>query len=199
MEQDRPAEPGLPDLELLGAGPGLTARLERWAAEARVDEAARRRSRERWLLQQAEEEGTFAGVLADLAERGTQVVVQTRSGGRHVGIVGAVGADFVAVRGARGADALVRVDVIAAVRTQPGERSTAGDRLLDARLTLAEVLARLAGERERVTLVLDGADAVAGTLRSVGADVVTLRLDGGGPMAIAYVRLPAVAEVLVGP
>jgi hypothetical protein len=109
-----------------------------------------------------------------------------------------VGADFVGVRSSFGGDALVRVDVIATVRTQPGERSTAGDRLLAARLTLAEVLARLAGDRERVTLVLDGAGAVGGTLRSVGADVVAVRLEGGGPAATSYVPLAAVGEVLVG-
>ena len=56
-------------------GGDLAARLERWAAEARVDEAARTRSRERWLRRQAEESGTLAGVLADLLEAGRAVVV----------------------------------------------------------------------------------------------------------------------------
>ena len=75
---------------LLGPGGDLSARLERWAAEARVDDAARQRTRERWLLQQAEEGGRMAGVLCDLGERGTAVAVRTRAGRQHRGRVGAV-------------------------------------------------------------------------------------------------------------
>ncbi|MGH9005512.1 MAG: hypothetical protein ACRDYV_20495, partial [Acidimicrobiia bacterium] len=58
-------------------GGDLDARLQRWATEARVDEAARRRSREWWLRRQAEEGATLAGVLADLLEAGTAVTVHT--------------------------------------------------------------------------------------------------------------------------
>lgn len=180
-------------------GDGLTGRLERWAAEARVDEAARRRSRERWLLQQAEEEGTFAGVLTDLAERGVRVTVQARSGGTHAGRIGVLGADFVSVRGPAGIDVLLRLDRVVSVRTAPGEPPTVGDRRLDAQLALDEVLVRLAGERARVTLGLDGGARVAGTLRSVGDDLLVVRLDAGeGPAGVVYVPLAAVVEVVLG-
>ena len=37
--------------------------LARWAADARAEEAAAGRARERWLRRQAEEEGTVARVL----------------------------------------------------------------------------------------------------------------------------------------
>src|SRR5262245_6119327 len=83
-------------------GGDLAARLDRWVAEARVDEAARRRSRERWLRRQAEEESTVAGVLVDLLERGRPVTVHTRQGRRHHGEVRALGADFVAVATGQG-------------------------------------------------------------------------------------------------
>ena len=54
-------------------------------------------------------------------------------------------------------------------------------------LRLIEVLAELAAERARVLLVsADGRDAVAGELRAVGYDVVTVRTDGDAP-ATAYV------------
>ena len=56
-------------------GPDVMASLMRWAAEGQVDEAARARSRERWLRQQAEEATTFASVLADLADRDRAVLV----------------------------------------------------------------------------------------------------------------------------
>jgi hypothetical protein len=180
-------------------GEGLTGRLERWAAEVRVEEAARRRSRERWLLQQAEEEGSFAGVLADLAERGAHVSVQVRSGRAHVGNIGVVGADFVSMRGPAGLDVLVRLDQVVSVRTAPGEPVTLGDRRVNAQLALSEVLVRLAGERERVTLGLDGGSRLSGTLRSAGDDVLAVRPDADGLAGIAYVPVPAITEVVVGP
>ena len=50
-------------------GGDLVARLDRWVAEMRSDDAAASRARERWLLVQAEESSTFAGVLLDLGEQ----------------------------------------------------------------------------------------------------------------------------------
>jgi hypothetical protein len=190
---------------LLGPGGDLSARLERWAAEARVDEAARQRTRERWLLQQAEEGGRFTGVLCDLAERGTAVAVRTRAGRQHRGRVLAVGDDFVAVdTGSSGAAdgtdgsgaAFVALAAVSSVRVMPGSATApTGDRAVRTGLRLAEVLAGLAAERERVRIVaLDGGDAIAGSLRSVGLDVAVVRLDGRDP-ATAYVPIPAITEL----
>src|SRR5262245_42417892 len=78
-------------------GDGLTGRLERWAADARVEEAVRRRVRERWLSQQAQEEATLLGVLADLAERGAALSFHMRTGQGQWGRVRVIGRDFVAV------------------------------------------------------------------------------------------------------
>jgi hypothetical protein len=197
------------DLPVPGAAPPLvgdaghatsrTARLERWAAEARVDEAARRRSRERWLLQSAEEGGALAGVLADLAEQGTPVTVRTSAGRRHTGRLRAVGADFVALATAAGDEVLVAIDAVSSVRTARA-RAPLGDRMALGALTLAEALAGLAAERDRALLVTrDGGDTVSGTLRAVGADVVVVRLDGDAPPAgTAYVPLAAIGEVVLG-
>jgi hypothetical protein len=196
--------------ELLGED--MAARLERWAAEARVDDAARQRVRERWLRQQAEEEASLAGVLCDLAERATPAAVRTRTGRWYHGQVRAVGEDFVAVRPgshagsaagpaagpSHGGDVIVALDAVSSVRTRPGQAST-GDRAVRTVLRMAEVLARLAAERERVLLVCsDGDDGVAGTLRSVGRDVAVVRLDGPEP-ATAYVPIAAIAELIVEP
>jgi hypothetical protein len=186
-------------------GDGIGARLERWAADARVEVAARRRARERWLRQQAEEEATFAGVLVDLGEQGVEVAVGTRAGRTHRGRVGVVGADFVGLRPASGPPAgseiLVALATVTAVRIQAGARPVTGDRVVTSRLTLVEVITGLAAERERVVLVLaGGGEPVAGTLQSIGQDVVVVRLDdaaAGSRPATAYVALPAVAEVVV--
>lgn len=196
MDRDRSAGSDVP--QVFDDDTGFAVRLERWAVEARVDDGARRRIDERWLLQQAEEEGTFAGALADLAERRVPVAVHTRAGSRHFGRIDVVGVDFFGVRSASGSEALIAVEVVSSLRTRPGEPRTLGDRTVSTHLSLAEVLARLAGDRERVMVVHEKDQTVSGTLQSVGDDVVVLRLDGGGPHGIAYLPVRAVAEVIVG-
>jgi hypothetical protein len=198
MDRDRPGEGRAP--RLFGDDTSFAARLERWAVEVRIDDAVRRRTDERWLLQQAAEEGTFGGVLADLAERRAHVAVHTRSGGRHFGRIDVVGVDFVGVHGAAGSEALVALAAVSSLRTWPGEPGTLGDRTVSTQLSLAEVLARLAGERERVMVVHEKDHALNGTLQSVGDDVVVLALDGdgGGAHGVAYLPLQAVGELIVG-
>jgi hypothetical protein len=57
------------------------------------------------------------------------------------------------------------------------------------------MLSVLAADRPRVLIVTTAdAEGVAGELRSVGRDVVTVRLDGD-PRAGAYVAITAIAEV----
>jgi hypothetical protein len=179
-----------------GDGGGLTARLERWAAEARVDEAARGRSRERWLRRQAEEESTVAGVLCDLLEAGTAVTVHTRAGRHHTGPVRAVGADFVALDDPAGA-VLVALATVASLQTRPGAGAVVGDRAPAGALRLADVAAGLAAEGERVLVVTADGAVLAGELRSVGRDVAVLRGEGERPAAW-YVPLAAIAELVVG-
>jgi hypothetical protein len=191
-------------------GEGIGARLERWAADARIEAAARRRARERWLRQQAEEEATLAGVLVDLGEHGAEVVVHTRTGRVHRGRVGVVGADFVGLSpasapraegGVDGEEVLVTLDSVTSVRMQAGARLVTGDRPLTSRLSLAEVITGLAAERERVLLVLaDAGESLAGTLHSVGQDMVVVRLADGLPGArppTAYVAMATIVEVVI--
>jgi hypothetical protein len=190
---DHPGEPATAAGML---GEGLAARIDRWAAEARVDEAARRRAREHWLRHQAEEEASLAGVLANVAERGIPVAVHVRGGRRHRGEVRAVGRDFVALRSAT-TETMVALDAIVSLQTRPGEAPTVGDRPITTALRLSDVLAELAGERSSALLVMaDGDDTVAGIIRSVGTDVVVVRLAGDAP-GTAYVPLGAIAEVVL--
>jgi hypothetical protein len=165
-------------------------------AEDRVRDAAAARWRTRWLVQQAEEEGTLAGVLADLAEQAQTVVCVTTAGRRHVGRLHALGADFVALRGELGATMFVALDALGHVRTQPGASAVTGDRPVRLERRLAEVLAELSADRPDI-VVGTGVAEVRGELRTVGRDVVMLRL-GGRPAAAAYVPLTATQEVRVG-
>ena len=187
-----------PDELVRGAGaPSFTARLDRWVAEARVDEAALGRSRERWLREVAEQEATLTGVLADLAERHTPVAISTSGGRRHHGTIRVIGADFVALGLASGADLLLAASAIGVVRTAPAIEATMGDRMVATELRLADVLAELAADRERVLLVTHNGDVVAGQLRSVGQDVAVVRTDAER-RATAYLPLAAIIEVTIG-
>jgi hypothetical protein len=182
-----------------GPGSGLSARLERWASEVRVDDAVRARSRERWLRQAAEEGGTLVGVLADLAESGAPVVVTTVDGRRHRGGVELIGRDFVALTTVAVGDVLVVLEAVGSLRTAPGAGPVSGDRRMSTRrdLRLADVLAGAAADRDRVLVVTTGgSDTVAGELRTVGRDVLVVRTDGDPP-GTAYVPLAAVAEVVL--
>jgi hypothetical protein len=174
----------------------FTARLDRWVAEARVDDAALQRSRERWLQEVAEQEATLSGVLADLAERRASVSMGA-AGRRFHGVVTAIGIDFVAVQVASGPDVLLSMGAIAVVRTGHAVTVAVGDRVVATELHLADVLVELAADRERVRLVTGAGEAVAGVLRSVGHDVVVLRTDGDPP-GTAYVARAAIAEVTLG-
>ena len=80
------------------------------------------------------------------------------------------------------------------MRTLPDDAVTIGDRPTRTDLTFAEALAALAEHRARAIVIgHDPDDAVAGELRSVGADVLTVRLDGAG--GTAYVASAAVLEL----
>ena len=180
----------------------LLADLARWSGDRAADEAAAARSRERWLRQQAAEDARFAGVLVDLAERALPVTVATTAGPVVRGRLAAVASDFVAVvpsgEGAGGRATLVQLGAVAWVRPEPGRRGgeAAAERAAPGQGTLAAALARLADDRPRVTVTTAGGAALTGELRSVGADVVTLRMDGRPPPT-AYLPLAAVAVVTV--
>lgn len=175
-------------------GPGDDAGLVTGLATLAADEAVRDRVRARSLGRQAAEEGTFAGVLQDLAERGRPVLVHLQSGRRHRGEIVAVGRDFVILRLGTGRETAIAVTAVTGVRTLAEERTTSGDRVASSLVTLAEVLAALVDERARVLVVgLDADQAVTGELRAVGRDVLTVRLDSGG--GTAYVALDSVTEI----
>jgi hypothetical protein len=133
--------------------------------------------------------------LVDLAERRTPVVIHGRAGRHHRGTIAAVAADFCALRTSGGRDVLLAFAGIGSVRPDSRGPGPVGDRAVRAEIGLAEMLSVLAAERPRV-LIVTAADAegVAGELRSVGRDVVTVRLDGE-PRAAAYVAVAAIAEV----
>lgn len=174
---------------------GLVGELTRWLADSRVDAAATSRARERWLRQQAGEEALFAGVLLDLAERGSMVLVHAAGSRRHRGRVRAVADDFCALRSEEGADVLLAYNGIVSVQPHGEALVATGDRPSALDMTLGEALAAMVGDRPRVLVVTHDGAGMAGELRAVGRDVVTLRPDGDA--RVSYVPLRAVAEVSI--
>jgi hypothetical protein len=182
------------ETDRMGPPTGHDADLATLVAQLSTDEAVLARTRAHWLNRQAAAEGTFAGILRDLAERGRPVLVHLHNGRLHRGAATVVGADFVVIRTAGDRDVAVTFTAIASVRTLPGEPATTGDRFLPATTTLAEMLSALGEERARILVMgLDARQAIAGELRAVGRDVLTIRLGGEG--GTAYVALDSLAEI----
>lgn len=182
--------------DVLGGGRSLDRSLERWAADAAVDEAARRRTRARWLQVAAEEEASLAGTFVDLGERGQTVVVEVGDH-RLRGTIAGVGGDFVAVRTERGGSALIPLGVVDAVRAEPGGVDVRGDRAATLDVTLDAVLGPIAAERPDVLVRTRTGVVVRGQLRSAGTDVVRLRVDGDPPVP-TWIPIPAIAVLVVG-
>jgi hypothetical protein len=180
----------------------LLGEVGRWAADARASEAARARSRQRWLQRQAQEAATLAGIALDVAERGEQVVLTTTSGNTHRGRLVGVARDLWVLRSDSSVVTFVAADAIASLRTQPAGRGrpapeAAGARPVPLAASMVEVLSDLAVEHPRVRVVMRGApDALVGQLSSVGVDVASLRVPGD-PSVTVYVRLGSVSELSV--
>lgn len=188
--------------EVLGkgesSGDDLVAAFARWAADERVSEAARKRTRERWLRQQATEDATLSGILTDLAERRSEVVATTRSR-QLVGRLLGVAFDFFVLEDRDGAGVLVATEHLASVSPRDAQGADpSGNRPPPLSLRMVDALVMLAADRSPIRLGLTDGAAVQGDLVAVGRDVVTLRGDpnergrGPGRLANRYVALRAI-------
>ena len=174
--------------------------LDSLVADAVAESAARERSQERVLRDVAAAEATFLGVALDLAEGGVGVVVRCSSGRAHRGRVLAVGRDFLVLRDGVKPPVFLAAWAVSSLRPQPGWSAdsveAAGARTAPLAVSLAALLGGLAGNRPRVQVVAAGEEPVAGELRSAGADVLTVRLDGDRRL-VTHVRLGAVSELVL--
>jgi hypothetical protein len=193
-------------------GDDLVAAFARWAAGERVADAARQRSRERWLRQQAIEAATMTGVLTDLAEQRAEVTLRTRTHpfiGRMVGVA----RDFVVVEERSGAALMVATAHLASVSPLPGRRAGAapsydrgdpsGDRNPPLPILLVDALALLAADRSPVRLGVTSGELILGDLIAVGIDVITVQGDslarGNGPARRDHLYIPLAAVEVCAP
>ena len=154
-------------------GDRLLAAFARWAADERTAQAARMRSRERSLRDQAAGEATWSGLLVDLAETAGEVTLEVGSKTLRGGLVG-VGAGFcVLVQDGR-RPALIPTDRIVALWK---EKAASGSRFPHLDLTFEAALSGLADERSPVCVVLTGGSQVTGELVRSGTDLVSIRTD----------------------
>lgn len=170
----------------------------RFLDDARAEDAARARTRERWLRQQTTEEARFAGTLVDLLERDARVNVRTTTGRIHHGTIAAVGLDFCVLRTLTGVDRYLALSGLGWVRpAEAGARPATGDRPAPLDLRLAEIFGHLVDDRPRMLVFVRGdPEPIAGQLRAVGVDVLTLRLDGSGREA-CFLPTTAIVEAVV--
>ena len=173
--------------------------LDRLLDEARADEAAAARARERWLRRQAAEEARLPGVLLDLAESGRAVAV-TMAGGRvHHGVLTLVGADCAVVRDQSGNPVHLALGAIASVVPDPGAPSgpATGERASASAATLLDLLLEISPMRPAVQVVTTGSpQGLVGQLVAVGTDVLTIRLEAERGRT-CYVAAQSVVSVSV--
>jgi hypothetical protein len=152
----------------------VAVQATRWLADARIEEAARARSRQRWLRQQAEEGATFAGVLLTLAEAAAVVTVVLADGFAVEGTVVAVAGDYLTLTEPDRSTTYVALAAIAAVQpNDEGPRAASDARRVRSDHRLWQVVADAAGDRPLVTVRTVGA-SVTGVLTGVGADVLSV-------------------------
>ena len=170
------------------------ADLTRLVDETRGDDAARDRSRQRWLRQQALSDARLDDVLQASAEQHHNVTLRLVSGSAYTGTVDQLGKDFCAVTTAAG-HALVRLSAIAVVLPDPSLAAVppSGGPVSRAHLNFIEALGEYAEDRPPVMLGLLGApERVRGTLVAVGGDVATLEINERA--SLAYVSLGSVTD-----
>ena len=197
-----------PDRPVSLAGGEWLDGLARWAAEERVDEAARRRAAQRRHGEAEAAAATVAGLLQRLAEGARTVLVDTVAGNRLKGRVAAVGVDFCVIAAASN-QAIVPTAAIAAVGEAPGSGEATGDsppfgseppfedNSGEARPTFCEALAALATERPLVQIAAGGRHW-RGRLVSAGADVVSVAAEpGSSGSAVSHIAIAAIDHLVI--
>ncbi len=162
------------------------------ASDAWVDAAARSRARTRRLQQAAAADATLTGLLVDLGERRTSVVVATSSGRSLEGVIVLVGIDVVGLETAGHETALVPHHAVVTVTTTRS-LSPSGPRPPARPVSFAALASDLGAARAIVEIGY-GRHRMRGRLVWCGSDVLAFA-DAQG--RTRHVPLDQVSELLV--
>ncbi|NOX29579.1 MAG: hypothetical protein GXP35_05970 [Actinobacteria bacterium] len=167
-----------------------------WLRELQRRGAVDERRRQRWLEQQLHDQSTLLGLLVDLADSATAVVLETTSGHRHGGVVALVGIDVVVLtNGDR--TTVVALAAIGAIRSTGPRRLTSGaDGEHSADVTMLELLGDRLDERPEVTISWAGGQRANGRLVAVGHDVVTVHATGDEVRSV-HVAAESIVDVTI--
>ena len=171
----------------------LDSDFARLVGEARATDAVRERVRERHLRESAAADATILGVALDLAEEGADVTVSTDIGRSVSGRITLVATDALAI-----GPSYIPVRAVVTIRRPPSHHSVvapSGQRAPARDTTFAVLLAELALNRPRIAIGARGeAGLLTGELRSAGANLVTLLVDGAPPTTV-YVSVASLSLV----
>ena len=165
--------------------------FDRLLAGARADDAARSRAAVGALRNLADEETTVPGVLADLADHGGRLRIDTRSACVS-GTVEALYRDGVILRSGT-ATVLIRTEAIVAV-TCPGGHRFDGDERRTSTLPWVGLLLECIEHDDTVTVAASDT-AVRGRVRTIGRESLVLDTAEG---ATVYVRTASIDVVTLG-
>ncbi len=172
------------------------AGLEALNDAARREEAARVRQQKEDRQLAAALSGTFAGTLVELAETGSVVTVQTRTGATIRGEITGLGPDVVMLRITDDSHAVLRRLSIEGLR----EPTVGHDRHVE-EITegpeLAEILDDYSNEGQRLAFTLSTGNRIMGHVDRVGLDQVIITLDGDSDTMT--IPLFAIDQVVISP
>ncbi|MFI5043790.1 MAG: hypothetical protein ACHQDC_03265 [Acidimicrobiales bacterium] len=185
-EPDRPRDP-------LTGSSSPADDVDRFVAEARVDQSVTERRRERWMRRQFADDATIPGLL--LAAQGVHVVIGLVTGATVGGNVVWVGHDATEL-GTRTGPCWVPLDVIVTIETEralpgadPDGRHLHGS-------ALADVITDLVADRAEVEVSLFGGDVVHGRVTAAGP-VLTLSVDA--PARLIHIATDAIVALRLRP
>jgi len=157
--------------------PGHDPALQ-WLADASSSETTRRRSLEHSLLRQIRETATLAGSLAELAERARVVTVCTTWGSSLSGLITRLGENYIELT-SESALSLLRINSLAFLPVATDDFLSDRDHHVSHDRSFTERVRTLAVERPSVCVTGHlGTVKVNGILEHVGADVMTITIDG---------------------
>lgn len=168
------------------------------ADNASVQEAVRQRQQRRDIAHVEADIATLVGTLRDLAERRVGITLHSDDDHRIQGVVVAVAIDHVVVATPSHQRALLPLDAVHYVRTDPGIAAgvARSDRLAAQDLLLQERIAHWQGDQPHLAVFVRGRpDPLRGRLVAIGEDVVTLR--GDSDHHPTWIRLAAIRCILI--